>query len=136
MHWGPDPTANWRWAFILVLCLAAASFVVSLLLAENSSAPEGRSLDLPGQITTAIALFGLLFAIIQASTVGWGSAQAIVGFGGKPFNPSHFVAFHALDHAYRIGFFVCAGAALLSFVLAGVALGGIRHSGEEPAVGV
>jgi hypothetical protein len=52
--------------------------------------------------------------------------------GGKPLNPIHFIAFHALDDAYRVGFFVCAGAALLSFVLAGVALGGVRHSAEAP----
>ncbi len=80
LHWGSDPTANWRWAFILVLGLSAASFVVSLMFAENSSAPQGRSLDWPGQVTIAVALFGLLFAIIQASTVGWGSAQVIIGF--------------------------------------------------------
>ncbi len=79
LSWGSDPTANWRWAFILVLALSLASLLTSLVFAENSSAPEGRSLDWPGQITIAIALFGLLFAIIQASTAGWGSAEVIIG---------------------------------------------------------
>jgi MFS family permease len=80
LSWGSDPSANWRWAFILVLALALLSLVVSLVFARNSSAPEGRSLDWPGQITIAIALFGLLFAIIQASSAGWGSSQVIIGF--------------------------------------------------------
>jgi MFS family permease len=78
--WGSDPTANWRWAFILVLALSALSLLVSALLATNSSAPEGRSLDWPGQFTIAVALFALLFAIIQAPTAGWGSAEVIIGF--------------------------------------------------------
>ena len=80
LHWGSDPTANWRWAFILVLALALLSLLVSFAFAENSSAPVGRSLDWPGQITIAIALFGLLFAIIQAPTAGWASAEVIIGF--------------------------------------------------------
>jgi Na+/melibiose symporter-like transporter len=80
LKFGSDPTASWRWAFILVLVLAAVSFVVSLLCARDSSSPEGRSLDWPGQFTIAIGLFGLLFAIIQAPTAGWGSVQVVVGF--------------------------------------------------------
>jgi hypothetical protein len=50
---------------------------------------------------------------------------------GQPLNPLHDVAFHALDHAYKTGYVICGGAAALSFLLAGVALGGIRDS-EEP----
>ncbi len=80
LSWGSDPTANWRWAFVLVAALAVLSLLVSLALADNSSAPIGRSLDWPGQATIALALFGLLFAIIQAPTAGWASAQVIIGF--------------------------------------------------------
>lgn len=39
---------SWRWAFIVVTGLAVISTVLSQLLAHNSSAPEGRSLDLAG----------------------------------------------------------------------------------------
>jgi len=78
--WGSDPNASWRWAFLAVMALALVSAAVSFLGARNSSAPEGRSLDWPGQITVAIALFALLFAVIQAATAGWGSTQVIVGF--------------------------------------------------------
>jgi MFS family permease len=80
VHWGSDPNASWRWAFLAVMVMALISAVVSLLMARNSSSPEGRSLDWPGQITVAIGLFALLFAVIQAATAGWGSFQVILGF--------------------------------------------------------
>jgi MFS family permease len=77
---GSDEFASWRWAFIAVLILALISATVSALLAQNSSAPAGRSLDWPGQITIAVALFALLFAVIQGPTSGWASGQVIGGF--------------------------------------------------------
>jgi MFS family permease len=80
LQFGSDPNAGWRWAFILVIALGLISFLVSLLCARDSKAPEGRSLDWPGQITIAVSLFGLLFAIIQAPTAGWGSAEVVIGF--------------------------------------------------------
>ncbi len=80
LKFGSDPNASWRWAFVLVAVLGAISFAVSLLCARDSKSPQGRSLDWPGQFTIAISLFGLLFAIIQAPTAGWGSAQVVVGF--------------------------------------------------------
>ncbi|HET8976710.1 MAG TPA: MFS transporter [Solirubrobacteraceae bacterium] len=77
---GSDPHASWRWAFVAVAGLALISMVVSAVLARDSSAPAGRSLDWPGQVTIAISLFALLFAIIQAPTSGWGSTEVVVGF--------------------------------------------------------
>jgi MFS family permease len=80
LKFGSDPNASWRWAFLAVMVLALLSAAVSTLCARDSSSPEGRSLDWPGQITIAIGLFALLFAVIQAATAGWGSAQVIIGF--------------------------------------------------------
>jgi len=80
LHFGTDPDAGWRWAFLVVLVLALVSAVLTLALAEDSSAPAGRSLDWPGQVTIAVALFALLFAVIQGPTSGWGSGQVVGGF--------------------------------------------------------
>jgi MFS family permease len=77
---GSDPYASWRWAFVVVVVLAVISAVVSLLFAQNSSAPAGRSLDWAGQVTIAVALFALLYAVIQGPTSGWGSGLVITGF--------------------------------------------------------
>jgi hypothetical protein len=78
-HWGGSETAVWRWAFVAVGILALISMAVATL-AQNSSAPEGRSLDFGGQITIAVSLFALLFAVIQGSTWGWSNGWVIGGF--------------------------------------------------------
>jgi MFS family permease len=75
---GPD--ASWRWAFLALAALGLVSATITLLLATNSSAPQGRSLDWPGQITVAVALFALLFGVIQGSEDGWGSAKVVLSF--------------------------------------------------------
>jgi MFS family permease len=79
LSWGSDPTANWRWAFVAVFILALISAGVAFT-AQNSSSPEGRSLDWPGQITIAVSLFALLFGVIQGATSGWTSPWVIGGF--------------------------------------------------------
>lgn len=77
---GSDPFAGWRWAFLVVMTLALISAGVSRIAATDSSSPEGRSLDLPGQVTIAVALFALLYAVVQGPTDGWRSAQTIAAF--------------------------------------------------------
>jgi MFS family permease len=78
--YGSDPNASWRWAPVAIALLALISAAVSAVFAQDSSSPEGRSLDWGGQITIAVALFALMFAVIQAPTVGWGSGEVIAGF--------------------------------------------------------
>ncbi|MFG2026625.1 MFS transporter [Streptomyces sp. NPDC048825] len=72
--------ANWRWAFVGVLVIAAVSAVLSLARAQNSASPEGRSIDWPGQITAALGLFALMYAVIQGPESGWGSPQIVIAF--------------------------------------------------------
>jgi hypothetical protein len=71
---------------------------------------------------------------VKSGPLGQNAVPAhIAGPGGHPipFNPLKHVAFGALDHAYSIGYVVCGCAAVLSFVLAAVALGGSGHA-ERP----
>ena len=77
---GEDAFASWRWAFVGVIVLAAASTLVSAVWARDSSAPQGRSLDWAGQVSIAVAMFALLYAVIQGPTSGWGSGGVIAGF--------------------------------------------------------
>jgi MFS family permease len=74
------PEASWRWAFLALAILAVAVTVLVLAVAANSSAPAGRSLDWPGQITVAVALFALLSGIIQGSGSGYGNSLVIASF--------------------------------------------------------
>ena len=52
------------------------------------------------------------------------------GADGKlqAFNPIQDIAFHALSHAYAIGYLVCGIAALLAALIAAVLLGGRAHT--------
>lgn len=78
--WGDEEFASWRWAFVFVGILAVLSAVIAVVWAQNSRSPQGRSLDWPGQVTVALSLFALLFAVIQGPTSGWGSWQVVTGF--------------------------------------------------------
>ncbi|MFD2414942.1 MFS transporter [Amycolatopsis pigmentata] len=78
-NWAGIPATAWKWAFLAVVVLALTCAAVALT-AQNSSAPAGRSLDWPGQITLTIALLALLLAIIQGSTSGWRNSWVVTGF--------------------------------------------------------
>ena len=80
IHHSGGPEASWRYAFLAMAVLAAISAAITLAFAQNSSAPQGRSLDWPGQITIAISLFALLYGVIQGADSGWGSATVVGGF--------------------------------------------------------
>jgi MFS family permease len=80
LRFGADPLAGWRWAFLVVIALAVTSAVVSAFAAKNSSSPEGRSLDWPGQATIIVGLFALLYAVVQGPSSGWGNPEILAGF--------------------------------------------------------
>lgn len=80
LRFGSDPLAGWRWAFLVVMTLALISAVVSVTAAVDSSSPEGRSLDWRGQVTIAVALFSLLYGVVQGPTSGWRNLQTIAAF--------------------------------------------------------
>ncbi len=80
VHHSGGEFASWRWAFLAVAIIALISVVITLVAAKDSSSPEGRSLDWPGQIAIAIALFALIYSVVQGASDGWGSAVIIGGF--------------------------------------------------------
>jgi MFS family permease len=109
---------SWRWSFVVVAILGGVAIVLALVLAENSSAPEGRSLDWPGQITLALSLFALLYAVIQGPTNGWGSASVIVGFVLAAAFMALFIAAErrAASPLLRLDLFANRGFAIASIV--------------------
>jgi len=72
--------ASFQWAFGVTGVLAVITAVGAWLLATESSAPEGRSLDWPGQIAIAVAMLALLYGIIQGPSDGWSSAPVVASF--------------------------------------------------------
>jgi MFS family permease len=80
VHHSGGEYSSWRYAFAALALAGVVSAIVTMIVAQNSSAPVGRSLDWPGQITVAIGLFGLLFGVIQGAEGGWGQAEVLLGF--------------------------------------------------------
>ncbi|MDL5155637.1 MFS transporter [Actinomycetospora termitidis] len=68
---------SWRGSFGIVAGLAVVSVVVTLVLSAESTAPEGRGLDVPGQVTFAIGLIAVLYALVQGAEDGWGSPHIV-----------------------------------------------------------
>ncbi|HTW15594.1 MAG TPA: MFS transporter [Nocardioides sp.] len=70
---------HWKASFWIPIALAAVALVVSLG-ARNSSAPEGRRLDIPGQLTLIIGLLALVWSLTQGSEDGFGRTGIVTGF--------------------------------------------------------
>ncbi|SDB87959.1 Major Facilitator Superfamily protein [Raineyella antarctica] len=71
---------NWRLSYWFLAGLAAVALLLTGLLAVESSAPEGRKLDVPGQITFALGLLLVLYGVIQGAEEGWGSPRILGAF--------------------------------------------------------
>ena len=71
---------DFRYAFIPPAVIGVVAALAAAFLCTDSKAPEGRSLDWPGQITIAVALFALLWGVIEGSSVGWTAAPVLLAF--------------------------------------------------------
>ena len=69
----------WQGGYVLIAVVALLTLLLSLR-ASDSSAPEGRRLDIPGQVTFAVGLIAVLWATVQGSEDGYGRPNIIVGY--------------------------------------------------------
>jgi MFS family permease len=80
VHHSGGEFASWRWAFLALAGMALVSAAVTMLFATNSSSPQGRSMDWPGQITIAVAMFALLYGVIEGSESSWTGVRVLGSF--------------------------------------------------------
>ncbi|MEU5093631.1 MFS transporter [Streptomyces sp. NPDC020996] len=71
---------SWRGSFWVLVGLALVSTVLTLALATESKAPEGRKLDVPGQIAFAIGLTLVLFGAVEGPESGWTTLPVLLAF--------------------------------------------------------
>ncbi|KAF5998741.1 MFS transporter [Streptomyces sp. WAC00263] len=71
---------SWRGSFWVLVALAVVSMVLTLALTSESRSPEGRELDIPGQITFAIGLILVLYAAVEGPESGWATLPVILSF--------------------------------------------------------
>lgn len=72
---------KWGWIFLINVPVGVITFAVALRYVRESRAESAvRQLDLPGLITSALALFALTYALIEGGVLGWTAAPIIGAF--------------------------------------------------------
>ncbi|MFF7289502.1 MFS transporter [Streptomyces sp. BK205] len=84
--------ADWHWAFVPLTVLGLVTAAVTLRWITDSREPAGRGLDWPGQVTIAVALLALLYAVIEGAVDGYTAPHIVLAF--------------ALSLAALVGFFI------------------------------
>src|SRR5262245_15310088 len=73
---------NWSWIFFINVPVGIAGIIVSRLVIEESrDTSKEQRLDLPGLVSSALGLFALSYALIEANKYGWGSPRILASFG-------------------------------------------------------
>jgi EmrB/QacA subfamily drug resistance transporter len=82
---------DWGWIFFINVPIGVLAIVAArLLIRESRDTSVGQRLDIPGLLTSGIALFALTFALIEANDHGWTSPTilslfAVAGIGLASF---------------------------------------------------
>src|ERR1700735_5299359 len=64
---------GWRWAFLVNVPIGAALVSLAVNAIDESRDPDARRLDIAGILLFGGGLFGVVWALIDANAVGWGS---------------------------------------------------------------
>jgi EmrB/QacA subfamily drug resistance transporter len=91
---------SWNWIFFINVPVGILAIVVArLVIKESRDTSAEQSLDLPGLLTSGIALFALTYALIEANKYGWTSARILTLFAVAA---SGLVAFVLLELHQRV----------------------------------
>ena len=71
---------DWSWIFFVNVPIGVLGIVASFVFIDESRDETHASLDVPGLVTSALGLFALTYALIEANTYGWTSARIVGSF--------------------------------------------------------
>jgi EmrB/QacA subfamily drug resistance transporter len=72
---------NWNWIFFVNVPVGIAGLLLApALIEETRDTTADQRLDLPGLLTSAVGLFSLTYAFIEANSYGWGSVRILGAF--------------------------------------------------------
>ncbi len=84
---------NWSWIFFVNVPVGIAGIVVArLAIDESRDTSHEQRLDFPGLLTSALGLFALTYALIEANTYGWTSGRILGLFALAAVSLLAFVA--------------------------------------------
>jgi len=66
--------ASWGWIFLINAPIGVATAILTLVSVPASVRGSARGLDLPGVLTSSVALFALTYALIEGESKGWTSS--------------------------------------------------------------
>ncbi|HEY3807667.1 MAG TPA: MFS transporter [Kofleriaceae bacterium] len=73
--------ANWNWIFFINVPIGIVGLLaIPFLIDESRDTSLNQRPDVPGLATSAIGLFALTYAFIEANSYGWGSGRIIGAF--------------------------------------------------------
>ncbi len=84
--------ANWHWIFWVNVPIGLALMPFASRMLKESYG-ENRSLDFPGLALISSGLFGIVFGLIRAQTLGWGSTEILISLIGGAILTSAFVLY-------------------------------------------
>jgi len=72
---------NWNWIFFVNVPVGLAGLLLApALIEESRDTTADQRLDVPGLLTSALGLFSLTYAFIEANSYGWGSVRILGAF--------------------------------------------------------
>ncbi len=72
---------GWRWNFLLPVPIALAVLLVGIKLIPDGGRHDGaKNYDVVGAVVSTTALLLLVFTVVSAPQVGWGSVRTLVSF--------------------------------------------------------
>jgi len=72
--------ASWGWIFLINVPIGVATVVLTLASIRAEERGGRRRLDLPGVVSSAIALFAVTYALIEGESKGWTSGIILGSF--------------------------------------------------------
>ncbi|MCU1579072.1 MAG: transporter [Rhodoglobus sp.] len=70
---------SWRWTFLFSVPFAVAALVLGLFFVPRDKRVTGSGHDFWGALTLAVGMLTLVYTVVSAPGVGWGSLQTIGG---------------------------------------------------------
>ncbi|WP_188197094.1 MFS transporter [Nonomuraea sp. SYSU D8015] len=72
---------HWGWIYLINVPIGLVTFGLTLWAVRPGHARRRHSLDLPGLVTSALALSALTYALIEGEEAGWTSPGILAAFG-------------------------------------------------------
>src|SRR5581483_543151 len=71
---------SWNWIFFVNVPVGVLGIGASFVFIDESRDEAHERLDLPGLAVSAVGLFALTYALIEANAYGWGSGRIVTAF--------------------------------------------------------